>query len=162
MTTKKHLKRQVRSRAALTGEPYSTALRNIRRDPQEAPLSDADVASEPVLASCTFCKKSDREVNKLIAGPGVYICNECVALCDQILEQESTLERSTDRRAEYLNRSAEEILASLPGLARTAADLQAELHRCVLRLRHRATPWDDIAAALRLSVEDTMERFGAD
>ena len=49
-------------------------------------MSDTDVAGEPVLASCTFCGKSDRQVNKLIAGPGVYICNECVALCQQVLD----------------------------------------------------------------------------
>ena len=162
MTTKKHLKRRVRARVASTGESYSSALRNIRRDPQEVRMSDTDVAGEPVLASCTFCKKSDRQVNKLIAGPGVYICNECVALCDQILEQESTPDQSTDRRAQFLNRSAAEILATLPALARTAVDLEAELHRWVQRLRRLATSWDDIAAALQLNVEEARRRFGPD
>ncbi len=36
--------------------------------------------------SCSFCGKTDRQVARLIAGPGVFICNECVALCDEILE----------------------------------------------------------------------------
>ena len=37
---------------------------------------------------CSFCGKSQDEVNKIVAGPGVYICNECVDLCQQIIEQE--------------------------------------------------------------------------
>lgn len=35
---------------------------------------------------CTFCKKDEHTVKKLIAGPGVYICDACVALCNRILE----------------------------------------------------------------------------
>ncbi len=37
---------------------------------------------------CSFCGKSQDQVRKLIAGPGVYICNECVELCNEILEEE--------------------------------------------------------------------------
>ncbi len=35
---------------------------------------------------CTFCKKDEHHVEKLIAGPGVYICDACVGLCNRILE----------------------------------------------------------------------------
>ena len=37
---------------------------------------------------CSFCGKSQDEVKKIVAGPGVYICNECVELCQQIIDQE--------------------------------------------------------------------------
>ncbi len=37
---------------------------------------------------CSFCNKSQREVGKLIAGPSVYICDECVVLCDEIIREE--------------------------------------------------------------------------
>jgi len=37
---------------------------------------------------CTFCGKSQNQVKKLIAGPGVYICNECVDLCNEIIDEE--------------------------------------------------------------------------
>lgn len=40
------------------------------------------------LLRCSFCGKSQKEVTKLIAGNGVYICDECVALCNEILEEE--------------------------------------------------------------------------
>jgi ATP-dependent Clp protease ATP-binding subunit ClpX len=38
--------------------------------------------------TCSFCGKHQRQVNKLIAGPDVYICNECVDLCVEIIAQE--------------------------------------------------------------------------
>ncbi len=42
--------------------------------------------------SCSFCSKSEREVKKLIAGQSVYICDECIALCNQILIEEAAKE----------------------------------------------------------------------
>ena len=40
------------------------------------------------LTMCSFCGKSHSEVKKLIAGPGVYICNECIDVCSTILRKE--------------------------------------------------------------------------
>jgi ATP-dependent Clp protease ATP-binding subunit ClpX len=40
------------------------------------------------LLKCSFCGKSQKQVKKLIAGPGVYICDECIDLCNEILEEE--------------------------------------------------------------------------
>lgn len=40
------------------------------------------------LLKCSFCGKSQKQVQKLIAGPGVYICNECIELCNEIIEEE--------------------------------------------------------------------------
>lgn len=40
------------------------------------------------LLKCSFCGKSQKQVRKLIAGPGVYICNECIELCNEIIEEE--------------------------------------------------------------------------
>ena len=48
------------------------------------------------LLKCSFCGKSQRQVKKLIAGPGVYICDECIELCNEIIEEElSTNEEVT-------------------------------------------------------------------
>ncbi len=44
------------------------------------------------LLRCSFCGKSQEEVKKLVAGPTVYICNECVALCNDILREEEKTE----------------------------------------------------------------------
>jgi len=47
--------------------------------------------------SCSFCGKGQREVRKLIAGPTVYICDECIKLCNDIIAEES--EREENRPA---------------------------------------------------------------
>ncbi len=41
---------------------------------------------------CTFCGKTQEEVQRIIAGPGVYICNECVELCHEIIEEDNEAE----------------------------------------------------------------------
>jgi ATP-dependent Clp protease ATP-binding subunit ClpX len=43
---------------------------------------------EGELLKCSFCGKSQKQVKKLIAGPGVYICDECIELCNEIIEEE--------------------------------------------------------------------------
>ena len=45
---------------------------------------------------CSFCGKSQRQVKKLIAGPGVYICDECIDLCNEIIDEELTAPPSFD------------------------------------------------------------------
>lgn len=39
--------------------------------------------------ACSFCRKSDRDVAKLVAGPGVYICDECVAIAGRLMQEDS-------------------------------------------------------------------------
>ena len=50
------------------------------------------------LLKCNFCGKSQKQVRKLIAGPGVYICDECIGLCNEIIEEE--LSESSPEQAE--------------------------------------------------------------
>jgi ATP-dependent Clp protease ATP-binding subunit ClpX len=45
---------------------------------------------------CSFCGKSQRQVKKLIAGPGVYICDECIDLCNEIIDEELTTPAALD------------------------------------------------------------------
>jgi len=52
------------------------------------------------LLKCSFCGKSQKQVKKLIAGPGVYICDECIDLCNEIIEEE--LADSTELRFDDL------------------------------------------------------------
>lgn len=48
---------------------------------------------------CSFCGKNQKEVNKLIAGPAVYICDECIQLCSEIIEEESEHEAQEQTRS---------------------------------------------------------------
>lgn len=55
----------------------------------------AEKISGDKLLYCSFCGKSQHEVRKLIAGPSVFICDECIELCNDIIREEGSAERST-------------------------------------------------------------------
>ena len=60
---------------------------------------------------CSFCTKSQNEVRKLVAGPKVYICDECIELCNDILAEEEEESRET------ADESRDDAGARLPGAA---------------------------------------------
>nr|PZN40408.1 MAG: ATP-dependent Clp protease ATP-binding subunit ClpX [Actinomycetota bacterium] len=57
------------------------------------------------LLKCSFCGKSQKQVKKLIAGPGVYICDECIDLCNEIIEEE--LSESSELKLDNLPKPRE-------------------------------------------------------
>ncbi len=57
--------------------------------------------------TCSFCGKSQDEVKKLIAGPTVYICDECIELCNDIIDEESRLDQVSDPEAKQLPKPVE-------------------------------------------------------
>ena len=57
-------------------------------------MARASEGNEQLL--CSFCGKSQRQVKKLIAGPGVYICDECIDLCNEIIDEELTTPATLD------------------------------------------------------------------
>jgi len=59
-------------------------------------LSSDDRKEKDEFLRCSFCGKSQNQVKKLIAGPGVYICNECVDLCNEIIEEELKEQKKVD------------------------------------------------------------------
>lgn len=82
------------------------------------------------LLHCSFCGQSQALVAKLIAGPGVYICNECLDLCNGIIDDESD-----DRLA---------LLTSL----------SSRVDHLVEELRQDGVAWEEIAAALRTETDE--------
>lgn len=158
MTSGKHRKRLARQRAARTGERYATALLHIRSR-QEGPMSSPTTSTPEVLATCSFCHKPNTQVKKLVAGPGVYICDECVGLCQDIITADIPAEEASARRDAFENRPAPEILQLLPALARTVESVEADLRRWVSRLRAGGTSWDEIAARLGIEPEAARSRF---
>jgi len=57
--------------------------------------------------TCSFCGKAQDEVKKLIAGPTVYICDECIELCNDIIDEETKLDQSDDPDAKLLPKPVE-------------------------------------------------------
>ncbi len=96
-----------------TGQPVEKIKQDTERDNFMSPLeakrlrhhrpgdraplvSRASDTGEQLL--CSFCGKTQRQVRKLIAGPGVYICDECIDLCTEIIEEELKAPTSLDGR----------------------------------------------------------------
>src|SRR5580704_6137157 len=82
---------------------------------------------------CSFCTKDKDSVSKLIAGPGVYICNECIDLCNEILATDIKPEEIRPRR----ELPDDELLESLARAQAVAPQVDAVMHEYVDILRSR-------------------------
>ena len=76
------------SRLAPPFKLWTRAGRQPTAPKEGIPLARPTDSNEQLL--CSFCGKSQRQVKKLIAGPGVYICDECIDLCNEIIDEELT------------------------------------------------------------------------
>jgi hypothetical protein len=113
-----------------------------------------------VLPRCSFCAKPSSEVEKVIAGPGVYICNECVGLCNDILESER--QRPTEVPDWDESMTDEQILDLLPRIAAVGTQTETSLQRMVGILRERRVTWARIGAALQITRQSAWERFSGE
>jgi hypothetical protein len=120
-------------------------------------LDVAPGASRLGTLCCSFCGKDKAMVGKLVAGPGVYICNECVELCTQILGLEGTPELHV-----WHERPDDELLASLARVQAVVPQIDAALHDYVDLLRSRGVSWTRIGAALGVSKQAAWERFSGE
>jgi hypothetical protein len=106
---------------------------------------------------CSFCSKDKDAVVKLVAGPGVYICNECVDLCTQIVATETTPQIHV-----WHERPDDELLASLARVQAVVPQIDAAMHDYVDILRARGVSWTRIGAALGVSKQAAWERFSGE
>jgi hypothetical protein len=114
-------------------------------------------ASRLPTLCCSFCIKDKDAVAKLIAGPGVYICNECVNLCDLILAEEPVPEFGS-----WNEQSDGELLASLARIQAVVSQVDAAVHDHVATLRDRGISWTRIGQALGVSKQAAWERFSGE
>lgn len=107
---------------------------------------------------CSFCGKSEREVDKLAAGPGgIHICDGCVETCRVIMEGEGAApERGFDPRTW----PTERLLALLAPVSATVEAHRKHLQSIVETLRAREISWARIAEPLGISRQSAWERFG--
>jgi hypothetical protein len=118
------------------------------------------VTEERVTASCSFCLKPDNEVAKLVAGPGVYICNECVDLCRQIIGSPLSLPPELTSWEDDLDLDG--VLASLPRMAAAGAQVESNLSRFVKRARVLGATWATIGTSLAMTRQSAWERFSGE
>jgi hypothetical protein len=123
--------------------------------------------TEPLaIAACSFCMKSNTQVRKLIAGPGVYICDECVDLCAQIIagEMDKPAESGELARPPLWDQidSVEAALDLLPKIAAAGAQVDENLTALVRRARALGATWAKIGQALSMTRQSAWERFSGE
>jgi hypothetical protein len=105
---------------------------------------------------CSFCFKSQHQVRKLISGPGgIFICDECVELCNEIIAGQLPISKSPS--LEQLPR--ERLLERLGPIEETLQGKGGQLQQVVDLLRSRQVSWAVIGAALGVSRQSAWERF---
>jgi ATP-dependent Clp protease ATP-binding subunit ClpX len=126
--------------------------------------SDTAPGQVALQVNCSFCAKPSSAVAKVVAGPGVFICNECIQLCNDILaqEQQAPSPPGTQLPAREEAMTDEEILALLPRIASVSAQTDASLQRLVTVLRGRGATWARIGAALQVTRQSAWERFSGE
>ena len=126
--------------------------------------SETPAAPTAIQVRCSFCAKPSSDVAKVIAGPGVYICNECVGLCNDILrmEQQKPAEPGTQLPAWDETMTDEQILDLLPRIAAVGTQTEASLQRLVAVLRERRVTWVRIGTALQITRQSAWERFSGE
>lgn len=106
---------------------------------------------------CSFCGKLSTEVDFFIAGPGVYICNECVGLCVNILEKKPTLPfPSLD------DKSDDDLILDMARIAASRDQVEAAVMDRAQRLRARGVTWARIGEGLGMTRQSAWERFSTD
>jgi ATP-dependent Clp protease ATP-binding subunit ClpX len=110
---------------------------------------------------CSFCAKPADQVEKLIAGPGTYICDGCVRLCTDILDQEAGDPQETDLSL-WEKQSDDELLATLPRMAFVSAQLDGRVQALVELLRARGVAWARIGDAMGITRQSAWERFAGE
>ncbi|MCE9523340.1 MAG: hypothetical protein K8S25_13035 [Alphaproteobacteria bacterium] len=103
---------------------------------------------------CSFCRKSDAQVAKLIGGPGVNICDVCVDQCNAILAG-----RPSAGFAGWESLSDEALLAALPPSEASVEAARGILQTQIEILRKRDVSWAQIGEALKISRQAAWERF---
>ena len=118
--------------------------------------STAD-ASRVDSVCCSFCLKPKDAVAKLVAGPGVYICNECVELCGLIIAEDPA-----PRVGGWDEQPDDALLANLERHQVIVSQVDAALHNQVGMLRARGVSWTRIGEALGVSKQAAWERFSGE
>jgi ATP-dependent protease Clp ATPase subunit len=109
---------------------------------------------------CSFCSKAQTEVKTLVAGPGVFICDECVNICLPLINRRP--KTTTDNTPSLLpdNVPTETLLKTLSGYNGAFASVDAAMQDVVDILREREVSWEMIGEALAVSRQAAWKRFG--
>jgi ATP-dependent Clp protease ATP-binding subunit ClpX len=131
----------------------------MSEQPSSAPAPERPAGETPTEPlHCSFCLKSQHEVEKLIAGPGsIFICDACVGLCNEYVAGRTPKIDQAQFRIE--NIPSDRLLARLKPIERTLQGMGNQLQTVVEELRGREISWARIGEALGVSRQSAWERF---
>lgn len=118
-----------------------------------------DIPDGPDPTFCSFCALPRSQTCRLVAGPGVAICEHCVQLAARILEPGPAVVESSSPDARWRNMTDEELLGHLPEIAVVGSQVETRLHAWVDLARGRGISWAKIGAALGMKRQSAWERF---
>jgi ATP-dependent Clp protease ATP-binding subunit ClpX len=113
-------------------------------------------------SACSFCRKPADAVARLVAGPGVFICNECVGLCAELIATPKQ-ESAQDEVASWEEHmSDDDVLRHLPLVAAAEVQVEQQLTSWVRQARGRGITWIRIGEALGMTRQSAWERFSSE
>jgi ClpX C4-type zinc finger len=118
------------------------------------------VDESTLSVACTFCLKLATDVATMVAGPGVFICDECVSGCVDIIAGKPDVLPPPAKWEQDL--SDEDLLAHLPKIASASAQVERQLTAWVGKARARGITWTRIGAALGMTRQSAWERFSGE
>ena len=119
-------------------------------------------SEEAAIACCSFCLRPNTEVERLVAGPAVFVCNECVDLCSQIISEHQGKERGPRLLPWQQADSLKVVLGHLPNVALARAQVEESLNGWVGRARELGATWAQVGDALGMTRQSAWERFAPD
>jgi ATP-dependent Clp protease ATP-binding subunit ClpX len=119
-------------------------------------------AFEDESRTCSFCGRSQEEVDKLVAGAGVglFICDQCIDLCKEILEEEESADPT--RPIDLPEAPIEQAIQRMVALHRSRQQVDREAAAAVSALRDRGVTWSRIGQALGMTKQSAWERYSGE
>jgi ATP-dependent Clp protease ATP-binding subunit ClpX len=123
-------------------------------------VDDAEASKR--LYRCSFCGKAQTEVKTLVAGPGVFICDECVQLCQAVINEKAAAPAAREVLDSLLpdNAPTEKLLKTLGGYNGAFERIDVGMQDIVDILRERGVSWATVGQTLAVSRQAAWKRFG--
>lgn len=123
----------------------------------EIPMTEASNVAAAARMRCSFCNRSQDEVKKLVAGPGVLICDGCVQLCVEVIANTPDPEPTAIVTPQTM--PTEDLLRMLASYETGFGRIDSAMGEIVEVLRGREVSWSAIAEALGVTRQAAWKRF---
>ncbi|MBM7785234.1 ATP-dependent Clp protease ATP-binding subunit ClpX [Tenggerimyces flavus] len=121
-------------------------------------MTETKTEKKPSYLQCSFCGKHQDQVQKLVAGPGVFICGECIVLAEGIIAEEL----GSEPLPSIDDKTDEELLDSMVRLDTSRRQVDRVVDQHVKTLRGRGVTWTRIGEAFGISRQSAWERFSGE